>query len=278
MEILNPGNVVPFYANIKSKMRYRAGCREFNWAIPVEQGKSPGMQFPVDAAPLGTYTMALLDENEDFVASPTSDYLLYSEDTEGNAWITIMPNIAFLTSLDCGIYSLKISADRSTTVAYSEDFRITNMTNKERAYRFEFYNDTDVDGIIYQGNYKQQFWLLNAIFDTPEIVEPSEAITNGDAVEVVVFQSVQRRDVLRFPNLPDFWQGVFNRLRMIGHFSITKLETGESWDLVGREFTVSSEEQDYCFRKGMFSWIASTQVMGGCEENKVMVMLNNSTP
>jgi hypothetical protein len=276
MEILNPGHVLPFYANKKSKMRYRAGCKEFNWAIPVDQGKSLSFQLPVDAALPGDYSMELLDENEDFHSSPVSDFLLYSEDADGNAWITVTANISFLTALDCGVYSIRILNDRGGAVAYSEDFRVMQIDQSELAYKIVFRNTTDIDGILYQGGYEQTVWILNAVFDTPDIVQPTENATDGDAIERLVFQSVQRREVLRFPYFPDFWQGVFHRFRMISNIYIVKLETSEAFDIADTGIDFATEEQDYCFKKGILSWISSTQVMVGCEENKEMVYLNNS--
>lgn len=276
MEVLNPGNVLPFYANRYSQMKFRAGCKEFNWAIPVAQGDSLPFQLPVDAAPIGDYTWQLLDSDGELIETLLQSYLLYSAHADGRAWITYEGGNPPIANLDCGVYSVVVRNARGSAVGYSEQFRITNIGQRENAYKLTFSNDTDVDGIIYQGGYTQKLWLLGAIFDTPEVVEATENATDGDAVEVLTFQSVQTRDVLRFPYFPDFWHSVFPRLRMIDNLSIQKLQTSEVFSLADRGLSFQTEEQDVCFKKGILSWIGSDQVMVGCETNLDLVYLDNS--
>lgn len=275
MEIVNPGNVLPFYARKESKMRYRAGCKEFNWAIPVALGQSLPFQIPVIAdTPPFVFDVVVLDENEEELAIVDTSFLLYSEDEDGNAWLTYKGDNSDLNAMECGVYSFKLENERGG-FAYSEDFRIMNFGQKENAYKLTFSNDTDIDGIIYQGGYEQKLWILDAIFDTPEVVEATENATDGDAIEVLTFQSVQTRDVLRFPYFPDFWHSVFPRLKMIDNLLIQKLQTSQLFDIADSGLAFTTEEQDMCFKKGVLSWIASTQVMVGCETNKVMVYLDN---
>ena len=92
---------------------------------------------------------------------------------------------------------------------------------------------------------------------------------------MLTFQSVQTRSVLRFPYFPDYWHSVFPRLRMIDNLVITKLETNQAFDLADTGLAFATEEQDVCFKKGILSWIASTQVMVGCETNMDLVYLDN---
>ena len=275
MEILNPGNMLPFYESRFSQMKFRAGCKEFNWAIPLDQGQSFAFQIPVDVAPIGDYTWQLLDSEGELHTSLLQSYLLYSEHSDGRAWITYEGGNPPIQNLDCGVYSIVIRNDRGSAVGYSEEFRVMNIGQRENAYKLTFSNDTDVDGIIYQGGYVQKLWLLDAIFDTPEVVEATENATDGDAIEVLTFQSVQTRSVLRFPYFPDYWHSVFPRLRMIDNLVITKLETNQAFDLADTGLAFATEEQDVCFKKGILSWIASTQVMVGCETNMDLVYLDN---
>ncbi len=229
----------------------------------------------IDTPPF-TYTAYLLDENEDVIEAVPSSIMLYSQDIDGNAWLTYNGGLSYLQNLDCGVYSLKITTDRGRVVCWTEDFRVMNMNGLKNAYKIYFRNTTDVDGIVYQGSYYQNIWLLNAIFDTPDIVQPTENVTDGNVVEVLTFQSVQTRDVLKFPYMPDFWQGTLHRIRMMDTVTIKKMETGEVFDIAGRGIDLTSEEQDIVFKKGILSWISATQVTGGCEENKEMVYLNSS--
>lgn len=275
MEILNPGHVLPFYANKKSKLRYRPGCKEFNWAIPVNQGESLNFQTPIDLAPLSSYTFYVLDEDEAEIQILESAKLLYTQDLEDNAWVSYHGDSSILAALDCGVYSISIKDSRGRAIMYSEDFRVKNIDDREKAFKLTFSNTTDIDGIIYQGGYSQKAWLLGAVFDTPEIIEPIETATDGNAVEVPTFQSVQRREVLKFPYFPDYWHGVFQRLKMIDSVFIQKLETAEFFELTDTGINIETEDQDVCFKKGVLSWISSTQVTSGCEENKGLLYLNN---
>ena len=146
------------------------------------------------------------------------------------------------------------------------------MTGRKKAYKVTFKHSTDIDGLLYPTGYTQKFWITDAVFDTPAVVEPVTNVTDGNAVEVPVFQSVQRRDVLRFPNFPDFWQGTMQRLRTHDTISLFKMETGEVWTLGGRSLTVTTDEQDICFSLGIMSWIASTQVTSSCNENYILAV------
>ena len=275
MEILNPGNILPFYANIHSQMKYRAGCKEFNWAIPLNQGESIPFQLPCGQALPGDYTWQLLDSDGEIITSLLSSYLLYSEHEDGRAWLTYEGGNPPIQNLDCGVYSVVIRNAGIRFTAYSEQFRVTNIDQRERAYKFTFTNAKDVDGIIYQGGYTQKFWLLDCIFDTPEVVEVIENASDGDSVEVPTFQSVQVRSVLKFPYFPDYWHSIFPRFKMIDTLNMLKLETNESFALVDTGLSFATEEQDVCFKKGVLFWITSTQVMVGCETNEPMVYLDN---
>lgn len=266
---------MPFYENPRSKMKFRAGCKEFNWAIPVDMGESLAFQFPVRQGLATGYTWQLMDEDDNDLVSLASGSLLYTEDTDGNAWLSYHGDLAYLNELDCGVYSFRVNTPRNVTLAYSEQFRVMNIGERERAYKLTFSHDTDIDGIIYQGGYEQKVWLLDCVFDTPEIVEQTDNATDGDAVEVLTFQSIQRREVLRFPYFPDYWQGVFHRLRKMDNLTIEKLETAQSWDIAESALAFTTEEQDVCFKKGVLSFLGSTQVIGDCEENRELVYLNS---
>lgn len=274
MEILNPGNVLPFYTNILSQMKYRAGCKEFNWAIPVDKGSSLAFQIPVPKVTVGAFTWQLFTSDGVNLGSLDSSYLVYSEDENENAWITYKGFLPTLLTLDCGVYYFRLSR-RGVQFGFSEEFRVVDIGFRENAYKIVFNHNTDIDNIIYQGGYSQTVWLLDAIFDTPEVVEAVENVTDGDAVEVLTFQSVQTRDVLRFPYFPDYWQNVFPRLRMMDNVLVTKMLTAQVFTISGQGIAFSTEDQDVCFKKGVLSWIASTQVMGGCGENKTLVYLDN---
>lgn len=267
MEILNPGNILPIYANIYSKMRYRCGCEEFNWAIPVDEGQSLSFQFPVTVGAVAWYIQVMSEDGTALYSIPVG--LLYTASSDGeHAWVTYNGTNSVMNSLPCGKYYLEINdGELRGTTYYSEDFEVMNLTGRKNAYRFDFNNTTDIDGMVYQNGYTQKFWLLNAVFDTPEIVEPTNTATDGDGIEVLTFQSLQRRDVLRFPYFPDFWQGTMHRLKVHDNITITKMQTNEAWQLADRAMAFESERQDVCFSIGRLSWIGSTQVFTSCGEN-----------
>jgi hypothetical protein len=267
MEILNPGNILPIYANIQSKMRYRCGCEEFNWAIPVDEGRSLAFQFPVPVGSIAWYIRIMdWDGNEVYELEVG---LSYVESTDGeHAFVTYAGDNTIMNSLECGKYYLEIGEGvRGGVTYYTEDFEVMNLTGRKKAYRFDFSHSSDIDGILYQTGYTQTFWLLNAVFDKPEIVEPTSTVTDGDSIEVLAFQSVQRRDVLRFPYLPDYWQGTLHRLKGHRNVSITKMQTDETWSIGGKGIALVSDVQDVCFSVGALSWIGSTQVITSCGEN-----------
>lgn len=280
MEAINPGIVLPIYRNTTSsrnrlaKHRNKPSAGEFNWFIPVAYGESISLQFPVTPDWYSYTTWYLLDENEDILDTLDLSYLRYSEDANGNAWFSYFGNSPELNNLACGVYSFEFYNSGTGARYYSEDFRVMGLDGKKNAYRLTFYHSTEVDGILYQLGLQQQVWLLDAILDTPEIVQPTETITDGNAVEVLTFQSVQRREVLKFPYMPDFWQGTLHRVRMLDSVALRSLESGNDYDISGASIDFSSEDQDIVFKKGVLSWVSSTQVMGGCEENRELILTN----
>jgi hypothetical protein len=270
MQILNPGNALPFYANIKSQMRYRCGCEHTQWAIPVAQGESLPFQLPVSIG-LSTWNYTVHDESDAVVLTLAVNFQ-YNQTADGSlAWVTYTGNNASLNALPCGTYYIKMARPDGRVIRYSEQFQVMPMAMRKKAYKVTFTNGNDIDGVLYQGGYTQKFWLLDGVFDTPQIAEPTTTLTDGNAVEVPVFQSVQRREVLRFPYFPDFWQGTMHRLKMHESVLLTKMETGEVWQLAGNFPTVTTDEQDTCFQLGSLAWVASTQVTLGCNVNYTLL-------
>lgn len=280
MEIVNPGNVLPFYKNTiisrnkLAKHRHKPSAGEFNWAIPVNMGESLSFQVPTTPAWFGYTTFYLLDENEDILDTISSGYLPFSQDADDNAWFTYVGNSPELNSLDCGLYSIMLENSETGEFLYSEDFRVMNLSGKKNAYSLEFYHESEVDGILYQLALQQKIWLLDAVFDTPEIVQPTESLTDGNAVEVLTFQSVQRREVLKFPYFPDFWQGTLHRIRMLSNVTITSMQSGNIYEIAGLGIDLTSEDQDIVFKKGVLSWISTTQTMNVCGDDRSLTVIN----
>lgn len=273
MEILNPGNILPAYANINSQMQYRCGCETFEWAIPFDA--PPSFQVPVPAGTQGQWDFYI--HNGVDTGTPPISLLKYSETLDGSkAWIQYngdgnVTNYVRVPS-NC-TYWFRIKNRVTEQEIFFERWRHVNLGDTRKVYKLMFYNDVDIDGILYQANYSQTVLLLYGVFDTPDILENAEEETDGNTVERLVFQSVQRREVLRFPYFPDFWQGVFKRLAVHSYVSITKMGTGEVLEISGKEIGFESEAQDICFSKGALSWLASNQVGNFCETNNTMSIL-----
>lgn len=280
MEIVNPGNVLPFYKNTVisrnklAKLRYKPSAGEFNWAIPVNAGESLSFQVPTTPDWYGFTTFYLLDENEDILDTISSIYLPFSQDADDNAWFTYIGNSPELNSLDCGTYSILLENSETREFLYSEDFMVMNLSGKKNAYSLEFYHENEVDGILYQLGLQQKIWLVDAIFDTPEIVQPTESLTDGNAVEVLTFQSVQRREVLKFPYFADFWQGTLHRIRMLSNVTITSMQSGNVYEIAGLGIDLTSEDQDIVFKKGVLSWISTAQTMNVCGVDRTLTIVN----
>lgn len=270
-KVLNPGNIVPVYPNIDWQMRYQCGCKEFDWAIPVASNNVLPIQFPIVAALVNGWTFLIHGELS--VTSPSSSFISTVATADGeHAWLTFS-NYGSAIPSTCDTYYIEFRNTALGSVSFfSERFRRYELNDKEKIYRLEFKNDTDVDGILYQTGYIQRAYLMGCVFDTPNVVEANENITDGDAVEVPTFQSIQRRAVLKFPYFPDFWQGVFHRLKMHSFVILTKEDTDELITINGKNIQFTTEEQDVCFTKGVLSWIESTQVMTNCSENYTILV------
>jgi hypothetical protein len=201
--------------------------------------------------------------------------LLYSETEDGQAWISYHGDGSVFAARDCGDFYFQFFSTLGYSY-YSERIRILDVNDARNMYRLDFSHDKDVDGMLYQGGYSQKCWIRDGVFDTPDVVKPTEVLTDGNAVEVMVFQSVQVRDVLRFPYLPDFWHSVLHKLEMYDNVTLTNLDTGEVFDLSDKQIRFTAEEQDVCFDRAVLSWICSTQVMDGCEVDNSMLFLNNA--
>lgn len=268
MNIINPGNVLPVYANIASQLSNRAGCEFTDWAIPVAEGDSLRVQVPV-AVGVNTWTFIIYNSDNTVYSSLILNYSYFATADNENAWISYNGGNSTLNGLPCGVYYIKMTASDRSASYVTEKFRVMSIANKKRAYRLDFYHSGDMDGIVYQFGFEQRMWILDGVFDTPEIVEPVSNITDGNAVEQPVFQSVQRREVLRFPYFPDFWQGSLHMLRMYDNVVLTKIETGETWQLAGQGLQLTTDPQDEIFSRGVLSWRSSTQVTAGCGTNYV---------
>lgn len=271
-KILNPGNVVPVYPNIDWQMRYQCGCEVFNWAIPVKRGSVLQIQIPVPPDMLTGWYYNIFGEdgtNYDPMSSLTTGIEVQSTLDGTKAWLTLR-NYSAVIPEDCDTFYIRFDHADLRGEWYTELFRFFEFSEKEKIYKLTFYNSTDVDGILYQLGYIQSLWLMDAVWDVPEVVEGLENIVDGDAVDVPTFQSIQRRAVLKFPYFPDFWQGVFHRLKMHSSVTLTKEETAETIEINGKNIEFLVEDQDVCFTKGKLSWIESTQVMTNCNDNYIL--------
>lgn len=266
---LNPGHVVPVYPNLDWQMHLQCGCEAFDWAMPVPFGSVMPIQFPIPVAATSGWTWTLRGELAS--QAPTASFLTVKQTLDGTkAWV-ILDGYQSAIPADCDTYYIQFTNSTRGITYYSERFRYIDFTNKKKIYKLEFYNSTDVDGILYQTGYRQRIWLQNCVWDTPELIDNNENLTDGNAVEVLTFQSVQRRAVLAFPYLPDFWQGALHRIRMHDSVTLTKLQTNEPIVLNGNNPELAVDDQDICFKKGRLSWIESTQVLKGCETDYVLV-------
>lgn len=273
---LNPGHILPVYTNLQSQHCYQTGCEAFNWAIPFDA--TPTFQFPVQTGANGQWTWEVhTSDGSSFVLE---DHLLkYSQNTANTkAWLQydgdgqVLGNVA--APSDC-IYWFKIRHN-SGTEYFTERFKVLNLNDGIKTnYKLQFYNSVDLGGILYQGGYVQHVLLTKAVFDTPETVENNETEVNGNAVEVLSFQSLQKRLILKFPYFPDFWQGVFQRLKTHNNVTLTRMDTDENYTLNGNNIEFGTEEQDECFRIGVLSWTDTVRVTNFCEENEPMSILNN---
>lgn len=265
MEILNPGHIIPVYTNTASQMHNRCGCKEFDWAIPIAQDEQPNIQFPITPGISTTWVVQAIGESN--TATITSSYYDIKTTSDGLLSWFIMADWFEALPSGCDTYYFKFTNADIRGAYYSERFRQVNFNQSEKIYKLTFSNSVDIDGILYQTGYSQKLWLEHAVFDTPEMEDITETEPDGDSVERVVFQSVQRREVLRFPYVPDFWQGVLQRLRSHDTITIEKIATSQTFMLSGQDVQFESEVQDVCFSIGQISWLSSVQVGSSCENN-----------
>jgi len=275
MKIVNPGNALPFYLCREHQLCFRPGCREFDWAIPINQtGGFISFQIPLTAAtvPLAFSGEIYNADTNTVVGGIPAASLMYSRTFQGSNWITFFPDYS-IPGMPCGNYYIKLNSGTGTFY-YSEVFRIVDMFNdKRRIFKLSFTSTADESGgILWNGGYEQELWLMGAVLDTPEVNEVVETATDGDGFEVKVFKSVHRREVLRFPFMPDFWQGLFNGMSQLD-VSLQDYENQITIKLEDVGF--ESDDQDYCFARGKLSWQSNFQTFLGCEPDLSFEVLNN---
>lgn len=264
-KVVNPGHIVPVYNNTEWQLHNQCGCKEFDWAIPVASGESLDIQMPINTGALSGWTWTVFSDTGGYSPNTTNITTKITADSS-LAWL-ILEDYQSLIPAGCNTYYIKLSNSVTREDFYTERFRVITYSSTKKLYKLTFSHSTDIDGILYQTGYEQKAWLEGCVWDTPNIVNNRETLTDGNAVEQPTFQGVQRRAVLKWPYLPDFWQGVLHRLEMHDSVVLTKVETGENIILNGNNPEFTTEDQDVCFRKGVLSWIESTQVITGCETN-----------
>lgn len=273
--ILNPGNIITVYPVAEAQMVNQCGCEESSWVIPLNS--PPTVQFPVPSFTLNDWTWEIWEDGAMFSAMAANRLDYIQEGVTDNAWVQFKGDGAWPEVPNrCKPQHLRFYRD-GELYAVSERFQIIQTNDPRKVYRLDFSNTKDLDGVVYQVGYSQHVLLLEAVFDTPEVNEPIETETDGNAVEYVTFQSIQRREVLRFPFYPDFWQGLFERLKMHDNVKLTKVATGEIYTLNGKDIAFESEVQDDCFSIGALSWRESNMVTTGCEKYLSGLIVNGET-
>lgn len=272
MYVLNPGHSLPFYSSVRYQSCFQSGCEMANRPIPVQTGQWPA--FSIEVATGGTLndiSVQLVSESGTVSPLAIANYFTYEETTDGlKAWLNFNGTDGFIFKLPCESHWFVVN-DFVGNEYVSERWIVQDFGTDKRSFRLSWTNSKDIDGILYQKGYTQSIWFECSVFDFPEIIENNETETDSDAVEEVVFQSVQTRAQLKIPYIPDFWQGVLQRIRKHDTIQLTKLETMETFDLAGKDLTFTSEPQDTCFSLGTFSWIHSVQIVTGCESNYSLV-------
>jgi len=144
-----------------------------------------------------------------------------------------------------------------------------NYYARPRRVEIQFWNDTDINGILYSQNYKQKVYV-DAYFDFPENEVDRETIIDGYGQEVILSSNVRERAVFDFPYLPDFWIHPFANVATHDNKKITIFETDETLDMNEYQFSYSAMEEGY-FSRGRCSYRKQQWYDTGCEENETLV-------
>lgn len=273
--ILNAGHIIPVYANVNSQLCHTDGQRDAGWVIPLSQ--APTVQFPVSTGQNKDNFVWQLWSDTALVATLPTSMIDYLEDRNNDrAWLQYVGD-GNLQSYDqkCGVRHFRFYLS-GELIGVSERWKIYTLGDKRKIYKLTFLNSKDLGGVIYQAGYSQHVLLMNAIFDTPEVVEEIEAETDVDNVETVRFQAVKKRLVLKFPYYPDFWFGVFERIASHDYVRLEKMETSEVWDISTARIEVSTEEQDEHFRKGVLRFDEWAVSSNACEQNISPIYVNGA--
>lgn len=270
--LLNPYNILPIYSKEKDRTCYKPGCDCIPVVVVTTTDKIPNFQlpFPVQGWFLvnnetGEEQQLFINRLDDFCTAEKT----YTQFTRTQVVIGVSQ--ASIIN-PCGYYHLRLV--NGSMSYYSEDIHFKTLdTERKQYYKLTFGNSKDINGILYQTGYMQEF-IFEGIEDVPEAVNQESALIDGYGREIVTYGRYATRTRIQIEAMPEYVISALSLLPLMSTVKLENLLTGEEINISGQipRFQVVGD-YNVCTKIGELSWEAHNIELhdAGCLENEVLI-------
>ena len=222
--------VLPFYTQIKQQSRFRENAQDEPFKLICYRNAMLLFQIEVEGTKPAPTAFVLVDLEGNETELQLNQLQVYEYD--GIKKIVYNGTILKKTNganifLSCGYYYayLRFNDTVKPNYLYSEVFYVpqdnfaTQSTTFGKYIRFQFWNDSDIEPIIYRGNFRQTIFLDTFVSAyTPEIEE--EAEKDGENTAIPTFQKMTMRYKV-FDYVPNYVKIALISMQMHDNATIT---------------------------------------------------------